>query len=224
MDCLEFRRLCEEDPYSEQPAFAAHAKECPACARQLQRARQFDALIGAALRIDVPSGTTARRAVHGIVMRRWLSLAAALVLAIGIGAGLWLATPSTSVLASDVVQHVLDEPEALKPGPALAPESVQSLVAQYGIRIDRDIGTISYVRLCPFEGKQVPHFVVESPTGPVTVMLLIDEHPPHAIEIRKAGFFGRIVPAGSGSIAILSRERVDSAEEQRIVGAVHWEA
>jgi hypothetical protein len=224
MDCLEFRRLCEEDPYTEQGAFAAHAEECVACARQLRRARQLDELLGASLRIDVPRGMTARRAVHGIVMRRWLSLAAALVLAIGVGAGLWLVSPSTPALASDVVRHVLGEPAALKSGAALAPASVQDVAARYGIRIDPDIGTISYIRLCLFDGKQVPHFVVESPTGPVSVMLLIGEHPARAIEIRKSGLFGRIVPAAHGSIAIVSRERVDEAEEQRIVGAVDWGA
>ncbi|HEU4618216.1 MAG TPA: hypothetical protein VFV10_09250, partial [Gammaproteobacteria bacterium] len=54
---MDFRRLCDSDPNSGEPEFAAHAEQCTACARELERARRFDARLLAALRIDVPEAS-----------------------------------------------------------------------------------------------------------------------------------------------------------------------
>ncbi|HEU4617949.1 MAG TPA: DUF3379 family protein, partial [Gammaproteobacteria bacterium] len=125
-----------------------------------------------------------------------------------------------------VLEHIRDEPEALREGRSvLDAAAVQRELAQHGVRLSEQIGAISYVRICPFEGRQVPHLVVQTPTGPVTVMLLLDEHASGSIVIDKGAFSGRIVPAGNGSIAIVGiGHPVDAAEQSRIVAAVAWEA
>ncbi len=45
----------------------------------------------------------------GLARRRWLTMAASVLVAAGIAGGLWLAAPGAS-LAADVVSHMAEEP------------------------------------------------------------------------------------------------------------------
>jgi hypothetical protein len=229
MDCLEFRRLCGVDPNNGNASCAAHAAECAACSSYALRAKRFDARIHDALRIDVPlaaAAAPARREPEP-ARRRWMGLAASVVLAAGVGAGLWFASPApTLALESEVIAHILHEPEALAADrPVLDTAAVEELLARHAFRVGEGIGAVSYVRICDFRGKKVPHLVVEGTAGPVTVMLLTDEQLAGALMLDEDGFFGRIVPVGSGSVAIVGTEQpIDTAAEERILGAVEWEA
>lgn len=230
MDCMEFRTLCDSDPRTGDAAFAAHAAGCASCAEHLERARKFDQRIYEALRVDVPpvQGTVSvlpeRRSTARAAQRR-LGLAASFAAAAVVASALWFGSPKpTQALGAEIVAHVRDEPEALAAGrSAIDHAAVQGVFAHYALNVGESIGPITYVRMCPFRGKQVPHLVVESDDGPFTVMLLADEPVSEAVTIDEDGFSGRIVPAGAGSIAILGYgRRVDVSAEQRVVSAVDW--
>jgi hypothetical protein len=227
LECLEFRRICEVEPNRASPDLLAHAKECSACARHLRRARRVDALIGTALRIDVPGsdvhvvdiGARRRRA------RRWPGIAAGVVIACGVGVALWFAPPERPALASEVVDHVSGEPAALRTDSAATDTaSVEGLLAPYGVRLSEAIGPITYFMLCPFHGTLVPHFVVRGPEGPVTVLILTDRPVSKASAFTLGDFSGEIVPARRGSIAVVGyRRQPDGAEETRILEAISFE-
>jgi hypothetical protein len=228
LECLEFRRICEVEPNRASPDLLAHAKECSACARHLQRARRVDALIGTALRIDVAGsevhvadiGARCRRA------RRWLGIAAGVAIACGVSVALWLAAPERPALALEVVDHVRGEPAALRANSAATDTAaVKGLLARYGVRLSEGIGPITYFMLCPFHGSPVPHFVVRRPEGPVTVLILTDRPVRKASTFTLGDFSGEIVPARRGSIVfVVYRRKPDSAEETRILEAISWEA
>jgi len=61
------------------------------------------------------------------------------------------------------------------------------------------------------------------PDGPMTVMLLSQEKVPGRAEFSEQGFRGVLLPAGGGSVAVLSRNGAAPDEVAgKIVGAVHW--
>jgi hypothetical protein len=53
MNCLSFRRQLMVDPQQWDDALAAHAEQCPACARARERALGFEAALYAALLLEV---------------------------------------------------------------------------------------------------------------------------------------------------------------------------
>jgi hypothetical protein len=66
------------------------------------------------------------------------------------------------------------------------------------------------MRTCFIRGRLVPHFIVRTVDGMVTVMILPDEHVKNAERFDGSGYKGVLIPdAQKGSIAVLSRANVD---------------
>jgi hypothetical protein len=65
---------------------------------------------------------------------------------------------------------------------------------------------VSYASSCEFRGHHVPHLVIQTDSGPVTVMVLVHERVSKPVQFDEQGYRGVIVPvAGHGSIAVLTR-------------------
>jgi len=65
---------------------------------------------------------------------------------------------------------------------------------------------VSYASSCTFRGHLVPHLVVQTAMGPVTVMVLVHDSVSKQAPFDKEGYRGVIVPVpGHGSIAVLVR-------------------
>ena len=64
---------------------------------------------------------------------------------------------------------------------------------------------VVYASSCWFRGHFVPHFVVMTSSGPATVMILQNEHVRAAQQFNEDGYSGILVPAATGSVAVLSR-------------------
>jgi hypothetical protein len=227
MDCLQFRRAAGADPQHLDEAARDHAEACPACAAHLGELRSLDARILAALEVPVPRAAAAAggrsMAVVGLDRRRWLALAASIVAGVLVGTLLWVGGPQDS-LARDLVEHLAHEPEALvvtdRPMDAARLEEV---LERGGIRLRPEIGTVSYANTCLFRGRRVPHLVVQTGDGPVTVMVLRHERPARPADFDERGHAGRIVPVGPGSIAVIGVAGVDLEEvTSAVTEAVVW--
>jgi hypothetical protein len=227
MDCLQFRRAAGADPQHLDDAARDHAEACPACAAHLGELRSLDARILAALEVPVPGEAAAAgdrsTVVVGLDRRRWLALAASIVAGVLVGTLLWVGGPQDS-LARDLVEHLGHEPEALvvtqRPADAAALDEV---LERGGIRLRPEIGTVSYANTCLFRGRRVPHLVVQTDDGPVTVMVLRHERPAGPQSFDEQGIAGRIVPAGPGSIAVLGSTEADIGQVMDdVLAAVVW--
>ena len=62
------------------------------------------------------------------------------------------------------------------------------------LRLKPDAGVVSYASSCTFRGYKVPHLVVQTASGPVTVMVLVHEAVRHATQFDEQGYRGTIVP------------------------------
>ena len=181
----------------------------------------FEALLGKAAR--VPRKPAPRpHAAPGT--SRWVQAAAAVVLVVA--TGLWVSLRAPSTLPVEVAAHVRHEPGALVRTDQAVPNALMDeVLRQASVELVRPVGLVSYVKLCPFRGKMVAHFVVQGEKGPVTVLLLPDEDVVTTIPIREEGIVGTLVPLEiGGSIAVVGDpgESLDVIRD-RLVSAVRWQ-
>ena len=227
MECLEFRRAAGADPYHLGPEAVAHRDGCLRCAEFLRQTLALDEKVRAALRVPVPTAGTGTRPLPSgarplIDRRRWMALAASIVAGVAIGSLLWVSSPRES-LAHSVIEHMGHEPEALVAvGPA-DPERVQRVLERGGIRLHPEAGDVSYANSCLFRGHRVPHLVVQTETGPVTVMVLRNERIAAPVRFEEQGYSGTIMPAGPGSIAVVGTAHANLDQVAGLVlAAVEW--
>lgn len=226
MNCLEFRRNVGAEPSASGAGIEAHRAECPACARYQDELRAMDSLIGRALAVDAarirkgdapaePAGATQRRP-------RWLALAASIVIGISVGLALWLSAPRPS-LAREVIGHVAHEPDAMSGTAPIAQASLAGVLDPEGTRLRPGLGDVTFAMRCVFEGHVVPHLVVRTAGGPVTVLLLRHRSVSERVELAEQGYVGVVLPAPRGSIAIVGRDLKDlDGIAQQVFEAVDW--
>lgn len=186
----------------------------------------FESLLERALRVDVPdaAGPANRRRTV-----RWLpaAIAASLVLAVGVIVyGLYDARYfGGGDLGADLVAHMHHEPESLRRTDVwVDPGEFDRVLRQAGARMSVAPPAVSYVKLCPFRGRMVAHFVVQASHGPVTVLLLPDEHVPSRMALDENGFVGTLVPLeDGGSIAVVGEADDDINEvKDQVASALRW--
>ncbi len=229
MECIEFRRAAGADPQHLNAEAVAHRATCPRCAEFLRQTLALDEKIAAALRVPVPELESAVAAPNIVAFprierRRWIALAASIVAGVLVGSLLWVAEPRTS-LAEDLVKHMTHEPGAMVATSAPAdPTKVAGVLAADGIGLRPDAGMVSYAQTCPFRGRTVPHLVVQTDAGPVTVMVLRHEKVRTPVQFDEGGYAGTIMPAGPGSIAVIGHESREVLDQVaiRVAAAVEW--
>jgi len=209
MDCTEVRRALLADPRDITAEMAAHrdtchdcADTCHDCAQFAQQLLRFEGRLERALRVDTLVTTPRRMFEH----RGWLAIAASVLVAVVVAGSLWLAVPGPS-LAADVVTHMAGEPEAWQTTDVPVPGSdLSTVLDESHLSLKPDVGVVSYAQSCQFRGHHVPHLVVQTAAGPVTVMVLVHEPVRAATQFDENGYRGVIVPvAGHGSLAVLAR-------------------
>lgn len=205
MNCLEFRRIVGAEPATATPQVVTHAAQCPACARYREELQRMDLLIHRALHIDpqIDPAVPQRRTVARKRRVPW-GLAASVLAAVLTGLLLWVAGPRET-LARQVVEHAQAEASAMvRTAGIVDPATVASILARSGVRMKPGVVAVSYAQSCAFRGHQVPHLVVQTDAGPVTVLLLAQEksiEKPRTFD--EHGYQGVIVPAPRGVLAVL---------------------
>lgn len=205
MNCQEFRAAVGAEPQRSDAAIEAHAGGCAACAAWRREMQRMDAVMRRALAIDVDAARAGGKATAQQPAWRGWALAASVACATLVAGLLWFALPRTA-LADEVVAHMSEEPDAWAATRLAAdPARVAQVLARSGVRLAPDAGLVSYAHSCWFRGHYVPHLVFQTHAGPVTVMVLTDEHVARPVGFDEEGYGGVIVPADRGALAILSR-------------------
>jgi Protein of unknown function (DUF3379) len=216
--CDEARLLVGADPGFSGTGLEEHLQTCPACSQFRAEMRTLDASIRRALERP-PQMTRARR--QPAPWRQW-ALAASVVFAMFAVVALWVLRP-TDTLARDVVAHVQHEPDSWLATQHVSAQGIGEALQDSGVELNITSDKVTYAQSCWFRGHYVPHLVLQTPQGPVTVLILRHEQLSRRRSFREAGMSGVIVPAGSGSIAVLSRDNGDlDALAGQIQSDVHW--
>jgi Protein of unknown function (DUF3379) len=82
---------------------------------------------------------------------------------------------------------------------------------------------VMYAHSCYFRGHFVPHLVVSTAQGPITVIVLPDEKVKQRTNFHEDGMSGVISPAPHGSIAVLAQGDANvDAVAQQLQQSVRW--
>jgi hypothetical protein len=240
MRCADYRRSMMVDPRDSDPQLREHRESCHDCQVYTERLLRFESRLDRALRVALPVHTntpaqadadfpgisavsvvplsvkSSPQALRLPVYRRgWWAMAASVLLAVVVAGALWLSVPGPS-LAADVVTHMAGEPDAWRrtdvPVPSL---ELQDVLRNSHLRLTAGAGMVSYASSCAFRGHRVPHLVIQTASGPVTVMVLVHEREAKLLPFDEGGYRGVIVPVpGHGALAVLTR---DSATDSKVI-------
>jgi hypothetical protein len=212
IDCTHYRRSMLADPRDPDPRLSEHRAGCHDCNLFTDRLLNFESRLDRALRVAVPADQAAplraqppKPAPRAASYRRgWLAMAASALLALVVAGALWLAASGPS-LAADVVTHMAGEPGAWHTTDAVPSSELQGVLRDSRLRLAAGAGVVSYASSCTFRGHRVPHLVIQTDSGPVTVMVLVHESVAKSVQFDEQGYRGVIVPvAGHGSVAVLT--------------------
>jgi len=220
MICEDVQLLIGADPDAAGRELEEHVRGCGGCQALRAQMRRLNADIRRAL--DDPPNISVPHARRAAPAWREYALAASVVVAVAVALAVWLLRP-TDTLAREVVAHVKAEPGSWLSEHQVSAWSIDRALQSSGVGLDLASDKIVYAQSCWFRGHYVPHLVVETTRGPVTVLILRHEQVKARDQFREGGMSGVIVPAGDGSIAVLARGRGqvdDLAGELR--QDVHW--
>jgi len=220
MLCAEYKRALLADPQGATSEMRQHVAGCDACSAYTGLLLRFEGRLDRALRVPLPSSTAIptgfagplaapRTAVHprrSLPRRsRWLAAAASVLIA-AVVMGFWLVVPGRS-LAAAVVEHMSEEPDAWsRTDVPVAQQRLERVMGNSHVRLRKAAPMVSYANYCQFRGHHVPHLVVQTAGGPITVMVLPDERVMRSVHFDEQGYRGVIVPVpGHGSLAVLER-------------------
>jgi len=214
-DCRHARLHIGAAPHELPAAIAQHLAGCAQCSRFRDETLALDARLRSALEVPLP------RFRERAPRSRRLALAASVVLALLLAGGAWLVNPKPA-LAGEIAEHVTHEAGSWDKQQVLSPADINAVLQQAGVRFDTSLPVV-YAMACPFRGRHVPHFVVQTPQGPMTVMLLAHEKVSARTEFSEHGLSGVVLPAGEGSVAVLTRNgTVPDEVAGEVAGAVRW--
>lgn len=213
--CGHARLAIGADPQVLPADVAAHLTTCTDCSRFRAETLALDGRLRAALELPLP------RFRRQAPPARRFALAASLLLAVVLTGGIWLSR-SQPVLAGEVLEHVKEEAGSWDQHELLPASAVADVLRQAGVEFDARLPVV-YAMACPFHGRRVPHLVVQTDAGPMTVMLLAHEKIAARQEFSENGYSGVLLPAGEGSVAVLMRGGpVPEGPATAMLSGVRW--
>lgn len=215
-DCRHVRVAIGGDPHGLASDLREHLAGCAACRQFHAETLALDGRLRVALELPLskfrkPAPTRVRR----------FALAASVMLAMLLGGTFWM-VGSQNALAGELVEHVKHEGGSWEAHDSLSEAELAAVLRQAGVKFDPSMPVV-YASACPFRGHLIPHLVVQTAEGPLTVMLLAHERLRTRQEFAEGGYRGVLVPAGAGSVAILARGgEIPADVTKKLVSGVRW--
>lgn len=233
MNCMEFRRMLLTDPASSEPAFVEHRRSCPDCAEAVERSVHLERRLREAVNVEVPENLASRillkQSFEAPARARWwrgaraYALAATVVLAVGLAALGVASHVEQRRLSEEFVALVNGAPYALAATERVDRGQISEALRAAGVDLAESIGNVTFAGPCVIRGKISGHVVVQGRSAPVTVFLIKEKLVDHRATIHSEQYRGVVVPAGTGTIAIVSAPGESLAHLEALVrAAVRW--
>ena len=219
-NCLEFRRRVGAEPFAADAALEAHRRECEACARHQDELRAMDGLIRRALAVDPLRGPKAAPASRG--RQRLFAIAASLAVGVAVSLVVFVGAPRQAI-AREVVAHIRHEAGTMDLTAQLPPGELAGVLDPSGLRLRPGVGEVTFAARCVFDGRVVPHLVVRTPEGPVTVLVLAHRSIGKPMRFDEHGYAGVVLPAPRGAIAVVGQGVANlDGTARKVFDAIDW--
>ncbi len=159
---------------------------------------------------NISAGTTVRKQDNNF---KWMSIAAGIVLAIGLSIGTYKLGESHG-FEQQVFAHMNEDAYALERNDNVQLTAFNKMFKRHGIQANENIGTIRYAGNCPIDGKVVPHFVLDF-NGKTLTVAYIPGETINKNRVSNERFEGKVFGAGKGSFMILAEENKTPLEEMQ---------
>ncbi len=223
MEHAEFRRLFGADPKRTEPELLAHRASCAECARYAADLVKLDQLVAGAFDA-VPAShrrpweiESAARPRHS--RTRWYALAASILVVAGLASGTWLHL-RRDALFGELLKHANAERNVMVASEKrVNGDKVQLTLAKAGARLEGSIA-VSTLRTCKVRGAVAPHLFVQTPAGPVQILLLTEHRFLTGHGSSGFGLQAELVPMGSHSVAVFA-DNADAVARGREIAREH---
>ncbi|MEO7148720.1 MAG: DUF3379 family protein [Rhodanobacteraceae bacterium] len=224
MDCLEFRRRLAGEPRSREPAFVAHRDRCHAgCTEAWWRAQRLERRLDNALSIEAPPNLAERvllahsTLARARARRRWqgFAIAASLLIVLGLGTFAIDRRASADPLPAMSVAHLAGEAGALARTQPLDGGALRAGFAGRGLALRTVPDDAVYVHDCEVGPYRVLHMVFREGAEPVTALYFVDHTIVRARDFHHAGWQGREMPLGHGTLLLLGADARGFAQVER---------
>jgi hypothetical protein len=133
-----------------------------------------------------------------------------------LGVALWLSQPRET-LAAEVIDHIEREPGSWSRTEQVSAAALATVLHETGVELRPGIAPVVYASRCDFLGHGVPHLVILTEAGPVTIMILTHKRVTGTERFQAHHYWGLLVPAGVGSVAVVSHIEMSLEEPARNV-------
>jgi hypothetical protein len=207
MEHAEFRRLFGANPKRAEPELLAHRAACAECARYATDLERVDQMLLGALDAPAPAAQPRpwehERTLPARRPMRWYAVAATVLLALGIGTGFWL-DARRDVLFTELLKHANGERNVMVASDKrVGEQKLEDTLAKAGARLRGQL-PVSTARTCKVRGVVAPHLFVQTPAGPVQLLLLSEHRFLMRHESAALGLHAELVPVGSHSVAVFA--------------------
>ena len=216
MDFTEFKRKIGAEPNSRDPELLAAREASPEFAKEARAAEQLEEKLARAFALPVPDDLLDRisdapsRALADTPARsrpRWrnFAMAASLLVAVGAAGLVWNANRGWDSVGEYVVDHYRhDGPGVISSAGQEDASRVQSILAEFNVVATPELADIvGVIKYCPTPDGKGLHMVLNTGTGPVTVIYM----PATPVQDREIlefdGNEAMLVELRSGSAAII---------------------
>ena len=231
MNCMEFRRLVDTDPDSNDEDFVRHKAECDSCAAFAARAGRFVGVLNQAARFDPPENLASRILLKQSFLparsrfsrRRMLALAASMVAAVGLAVSAGYVFSLQDPLAREIFTLIDYADYAMKPKEPLDERPIARAVSRAGLKLEGRLEKVTFAGNCLLQQKIAGHLVIQGQKAPITVFLIREIALDSETRIRSESLRGVVVPVNGGAVAVIGApdEQLDDLVE-RITAAVRW--
>lgn len=207
MNCEEFRRKLLEDPHCQDPEFLAHRDKCLPCREEEQAVNRLESGLEKLLNVRPPPDL--KGSLQRIPRRRhWLpvALAASLAGMAALGAW-WMATPvdnGNAVMVAEVLHHIKHEPRHLSAAPVLTAGAWKAISPRVQVDTDDWNHKVTYAAPCEMMGERGLHLILAGDEGPVSVLVIVDQHVGESRLFHEARHRGVLRPLKNGMLAVVS--------------------
>lgn len=225
MNCEQLRTIVGAEPNSSNPEVLTHIEQCPDCARHREELQAMDRLIYRALAVEAPVEKSAEQVLSRPEpgsARLW-RMAASVLVAVLVGAmGLWLLTPRES-FAQEAITHMRHEQASMvRTAETVDSARLEQILAAARLKLKPGAARVSYAQSCEFRGQRIPHFVVQTEQGPITVLVVTDAPTQQREQINEDGIRGVILPAPRGVIVVLGENSPVDSVAKTMLSALEY--